>query len=584
VVAAAGALALALSAGLWLPTLEAARRSQRWNLPWESRTPWSVHPAALSQVVLPIPIHQLPLSERWSAALFDSREPFLASIYLGAAAAALVAAAFAGPRRSGRGVLAATAALATLTALGKHSVFYAIVTTVIFPLRMIRYPSKAMVFAAFAWALLAGLGYESWRSRAALRRFRLAVALPTAAIAAAAVAAAALARLAAPTVARWIFDPGVSATDAAGALATPALRLVVAGLGCLAVVAAVTSGRMRPGTSAAAVAAVAVFDLLLAHAGLNRTAPRKVLAYRPPTLDYIDQRDRSRLYSYDYYGVVGKRERYLPDLPLAERQRLRQEQWPFLFGDIIRGRTDLLPPVGEIWDLYGSYDVDLRGLYPRALSRLCLLLRAVEGSPGHLRLLRMGAVSRVVARHREGFEELAALGTVPGFGHEPLRVYGVPDPLPRAYVVSGARIADGDDAYVALVDPAFDARHEVVLPSGLASPPDPAFVGGARIAELAADRVRLEVELGKPGYAVLVDSYDPGWRATVDGARAEVLRANVAFRAVAVPAGKHVVELRYRPRSISIGLGLMGAAVLLAAVGVLSSRRGTVAAPGAPGA
>jgi uncharacterized membrane protein YfhO len=109
-------------------------------------------------------------------------------------------------------------------------------------------------------------------------------------------------------------------------------------------------------------------------------------------------------------------------------------------------------------------------------------------------------------------------------------------------------------------------------------------VGGARIAELAADRVRLEVELGKPGYAVLVDSYDPGWRATVDGARAEVLRANVAFRAVAVPAGKHVVELRYRPRSISIGLGLMGAAVLLAAVGVLSSRRGTVAAPGAPGA
>jgi membrane protein YfhO len=575
VAAAAGGLALALSAGLWVPTLEAARRSPRWNLPWESRTPWSVHPAALSQVILPVPIHQLPLSERWSAALFDSREPFLASIYLGAVAAALTAAALAGPRRSGRGILAATAVVATLTALGKHSVFYALVTAVVFPLRMIRYPTKAMVFAAFAWALLAAMGYESWRSQAlgGARRFRLAVALPTAAIAAMALGAAAMARLAAPTVARWLLDPGISAPDVAAALATPAIRLLVAGLWCVAVLAALWTGRMRPQTSAAVVAALAALDLLLAHAGLNRTAPRKVLSYRPPTLDYVDQRDRSRLYSYDYYGVAGKRERYLPAMPLAERQRQRQEQWPYLYGDVIRARTDVLPPVGEIWGLYGSYDVDLRGLYPVALSRLGLLLRAVEGTPGHLRLLRIGAVSRVIARHREGLEELVPLATLPGFGPEPIRIYRVPDPLPRAYVVSGTRIADGNDAYVALLDPTFDARREVVLAGGVPSAPDPAFVGGARIAELAADRARLEVELSAPGYAVLVDSYDPGWRATVDGVAADVLRANAAFRAVPVTAGRHVVELRYRPRSVAIGIAVMGSAVLLASIGALSSRR-----------
>jgi len=71
--------------------------------------------------------------------------------------------------------------------------------------------------------------------------------------------------------------------------------------------------------------------------------------------------------------------------------------------------------VGEIWGLYGSYDVDLRGLYPVTLSRLGLLLRAAEGTPGHLRLLRIGAVSRVIARHREGLEELVLLATLPGF-------------------------------------------------------------------------------------------------------------------------------------------------------------------------
>jgi hypothetical protein len=200
----------------------------------------------------------------------------------------------------------------------------------------------------------------------------------------------------------------------------------------------------------------------------------------------------------------------------------------------------------------------------------------VEGSPGHLRLLRIGAVSRVVARHSEGLEDLAPLASLSGFGTEPLRVYRVPDPLPRAYVVSGARVAGGDDAYVALVDPSFDSRREVVLAGGAARAPDPGFAGSARVVELRADRARLEVELSVPGWAVLVDAYDPGWRATVDGAATEVLRANVAFRAVPVAAGRHVVDLVYRPRSVRAGLTVTGAGLLLAVALAWSGRGGAV--------
>lgn len=575
VAAAAGGMALALSAGLWIPTLEAAGRSARSNLPWESRTHWSIHPAALGQVILPVPLHQLPLNERWSAALFDSREPFLASLYLGAVASALAVAALAGPRRSGRAVLAGAAVVATLTALGKHSVFYAAVTTVVLPLRMIRYPSKAMVIAAFAWALLAAMGYDGWRTSVPerARRMRMAIALATATIAALALGAAGAARLAGPAVAARFLDPGISPADVATALSLPAIRLFGAGLLCLCAAAAVWSAANRPG-AAALVVVLAAGDLLLAHAGLNRTAPRKILTYRPPTLEYVDQRDRSRLYSYDYYGVAGKRERYLPAPPLEERRRVRQQQWPYLYGEVIQGRTELLPPVGAIWGLYGSFDVDLRGLYPLELSRLGLVLRAVEGSPGHLRLLRIGAVSRLIARHSEGLEDLVPIAALPGFGTEALRVYGVPGPLPRAYVVSGTRVADGDAAFAALVDPDFDPRREIVLATGVASPPDSGFTGGARVAELAADHARLEVELSAPGYAVLVDAYDPGWRATVDGSAAAVLRANVAFRAVPVPAGRHVVELIYRPRSVQVGLVVSAMAMALAAIGAFFSRRG----------
>jgi MYXO-CTERM domain-containing protein len=62
--------------------------------------------------------------------------------------------------------------------------------------------------------------------------------------------------------------------------------------------------------------------------------------------------------------------------------------------------------------------------------------------------------------------------------------------------------------------------------------------------------VRIEAELDAPGFVVFVSTHDPGWQATVDGAPAPLLRANLAFCAVAVPAGRHVVELVYRPSAV----------------------------------
>ena len=76
----------------------------------------------------------------------------------------------------------------------------------------------------------------------------------------------------------------------------------------------------------------------------------------------------------------------------------------------------------------------------------------------------------------------------------------------------------------------------------------------------------MDVDLSAPGFVVLVDGYDPGWRATVDGAAETVLRANVAFRAVRVGAGRHVVELVYRPRPVLFGLALTAMGVVAALV------------------
>jgi uncharacterized membrane protein YfhO len=109
--------------------------------------------------------------------------------------------------------------------------------------------------------------------------------------------------------------------------------------------------------------------------------------------------------------------------------------------------------------------------------------------------------------------------------------------------------------------PEFDLHREVILPGGPARPSDAAFRSQVRLTVRQPDRSVAEAALSAPGYVVLVDAFDPDWRATVDGTPASVLRANVAFQAVAVPAGSHRVELVYRPRSV-----IWGAVITLLAV------------------
>ena len=115
----------------------------------------------LSRGVFP---DRLPLSWEFRSRYFEGREGYLRSLYLGISSLGLVLAGVAGRRRRPWLFFLSITVIATLLALGRHTRFYGVALAALPPLKILRFPAKAMVLTAFAWAMLAGIGFDAWRS------------------------------------------------------------------------------------------------------------------------------------------------------------------------------------------------------------------------------------------------------------------------------------------------------------------------------------------------------------------------------------------------------------------------------------
>lgn len=125
-------------------------------------------------------------------------------------------------------------------------------------------------------------------------------------------------------------------------------------------------------------------------------------------------------------------------------------------------------------------------------------------------------------------------------------IYENPDALPRVLFATETKSADFATMLGDGVWPAADLRTTVLLerPPAASAPRRP---GRARIASYRNTEVVLEADSPDGGFLVLNDLWHPWWFADLDGRPTEILRANVLFRAVAVPPGRHTVRFRFRP-------------------------------------
>jgi hypothetical protein len=569
---------LALSAAQWMPTLEWLQRTKRADAvasaEREQQDSWSVHPAALEEVALPVPLIELPLQAAHQERLLAMKEPWLHSLYLGIPALILlcVGTIARGPRRWW---LILSLAAALLYSCGRHTPFFGIVTTLFPPLRLFRYPVKAMIVAAFTWSLLVGLGHAALCSAAPRdrRRLSLSIILPATICLVFCLGAIAVIKVH-PGPFRALF------TNAHYAFQLLSRRLAIT---------AVLSGAMlalgllltRISRSAAplslALIALAAGPLIVVHRHLQVTISTRAFATPPPSLAEIRHAAWPRIYVRSYVFEPARREVTIdPSVyRIARRFRGLSDYESMVLGV----HHYLNPPTAARWSIAGSYDWDIMGFDTKHFSEIAAFLEATEGEPTHVKLLRMGGVTHALALAREGWwAELIPRATYSSVFRDDMHLFEVPSPLPRAYVVSGARVAEGAAALKIIRDAAFDPRREIVLaagtPAAAAEPP-----GECRLRILDPDRALIEADLARPGYVVLLEAFDPGWRATIDGQALPVLRANVTFRAVHAPAGRHVIEFVYRPRAVLLGAAVSLTSLLLVAVAWALTRNERRAVP-----
>jgi hypothetical protein len=139
-----------------------------------------------------------------------------------------------------------------------------------------------------------------------------------------------------------------------------------------------------------------------------------------------------------------------------------------------------------------------------------------------------------------------------------LHLYAVPNSLPRASImpVERAQFMDEQQILERVGDRHFDLAGNLLLPTDAARPTDapaPTETPGIAYQRPRADEIVVRLTSPFSGYLRLIETWDPGWRATVDGKPAPVVPAYTTFVAVPISPGRHEIRLTYHTPGVVTG-------------------------------
>jgi hypothetical protein len=156
----------------------------------------------------------------------------------------------------------------------------------------------------------------------------------------------------------------------------------------------------------------------------------------------------------------------------------------------------------------------------------------------------------------------------------PINVYGIPHPAPRAEFFPTERVVQLDQAEIhrRLRDPDFDVSRTLMLPKAAALSMNPATQPATAAPEImyvrdSEDQITLTIHTSSSGVLRVLESWDPGWTATVDERPATILPADDAFLSVAIPPGLHTAQFKFKTPGATAG-GIISTISLLCLIAV----------------
>jgi hypothetical protein len=152
-----------------------------------------------------------------------------------------------------------------------------------------------------------------------------------------------------------------------------------------------------------------------------------------------------------------------------------------------------------------------------------------------------------------------------------INIYRVPSPGSRAkfFTVDQVQYVSPEEIHSALRDPKVDLDALLLIPRAFRPAGDAVADKNSTITPSVeyrrpnSDHIECAVTTGKGGYLRIIESWDPGWSAIVDGSPAPILPALDSLLAVPISPGRHIVQFVYRTPGAGVGLAISVASVVL---------------------
>lgn len=551
--ARATAVAIVIAGGIGLSAIQTLpaisvieQSSRRQKRTYESFTSWSVAPQRLPELVVPRffgETDSLRDESYWGRHHETGGFPYILSLYVGIPVLLL---AFAGalgrgvPVSAPRRAIAGLAAIALLLSLGRHLPLFRLIYELPF-VTIFRFPVKAQIAMLLPVAVLAGCGAEQMMKSAVTRRRLLmasiALAAVSTAVASALFASEAFGAGLAHTVSFRTLDDSQRAL-----LGWSFVHSALAAAGMAT--GAIFCGR-DPRRGSMITAVVIAADLVVAGYGVNDYAPRTIFD-KPPAADAV----RSLVGTGRFHAA--RRQTIVP-APTNDLMWLAHWQ--------IETLNDYAAAMFGIPVVFHS---DYDGLAPARMSALGEVMERLPGPARRGLLDRADVRAYLGSDALPGMIEVAQLD-VPG---QPLRLYVNPTAAPARFVSSVEIAGDEPDALKRVI--ASESLSRVVMTG---SPTQGGDCGTApvRLADRSFHSGRYELNAPCRGWVVFAENHYDGWRVTVDGHEMPHVRADFAFTAVAVEPGPHVIERRYVPPGLWLGVGVsLSTTIVLVLIAVMA--------------